>query len=89
MILILSFLSLILLRILTISCDTDQYDSACRALSYAQVVLSNAANKFPSHLFSKEIESTANARRPAFVHLAKELAVLSTNLPAGIWLRGE
>lgn len=43
---------------------------------------------FRSH-YAKEIQQSASSKRPhgSFVHLAKELAVLSTSLPPGIWIR--
>jgi baculoviral IAP repeat-containing protein 6 len=45
-----------------------------------------------SHLYSyynNDISATVNSRRGhnSFVHLVKELAVLSTSLPPGIWMR--
>jgi hypothetical protein len=50
--------------------------------------LSNFYNAPRSH-YHRDIDSIANSRRPqhGFTHLAKELAVLSTSLPPGIWLR--
>jgi hypothetical protein len=67
---------------------STHYDNACRSLAYEQIELSveseTGEKSFPSFLFNQEIRSTANMKRPSggFVHLAKELAVLSTNLPA-------
>ncbi|GAA5844601.1 hypothetical protein JCM11251_002239 [Rhodosporidiobolus azoricus] len=51
----------------------EDYATACGKLAY----------------YRRDAESIANHRRShnSFVHLAKELAVLSTSLPPGIWVR--
>ena len=72
---------------------TDDYAAACRALAYDSVDLSSevpgGGKTFLTHYYNKELVATAAAKRPhgGFVGLAKELAVLSTSLPPGIWLR--
>lgn len=72
---------------------SDEYAAACRALAYDSVDLSSevpgGGKTFLSHYYNKDLVSTAAAKRPhgGFVGLAKELAVLSTSLPPGIWLR--
>lgn len=72
-----------------------QYASACRTLAYDSLSLAapttsdTAGLTFPTHYYNKDIVASAASQRPhgGFVHLAKELAVLSTNLPPGIFLR--
>ncbi|GAA5879634.1 hypothetical protein JCM1840_000594 [Sporobolomyces johnsonii] len=69
------------------------YVKACAALAYQTVELSvdspEGGKTFPTHHYKRDIDGTTSSRRPhnSFVHLAKELAVLSTSLPPGIWLR--
>ncbi|GAA5932431.1 hypothetical protein JCM1841_000579 [Sporobolomyces salmonicolor] len=69
------------------------YVKACAALAYQTVEMSvdspEGGKTFPTHHYKRDIDDTASSRRPhnSFVHLAKELAVLSTSLPPGIWLR--
>lgn len=73
----------------------SEYSNACRSLAYESVILSTedlsglGGKSFLGHYNHKDLVATANSRRPAggFIHLAKELAILSTNLPPGIWLR--
>ncbi|GAA6007783.1 uncharacterized protein JCM10292_005433 [Rhodotorula paludigena] len=68
---------------------------ACGELAYQTAEIgvdgggSDGGKTFLSHHYHREIASTASSRRPhnSFVHLAKELAVLSTSLPPGIWVR--
>ncbi|GAA5993591.1 hypothetical protein JCM10908_000129 [Rhodotorula pacifica] len=61
-----------------------EYVKACEELAYGAVELD-----VKKHHYTREITESASSRRPhgSFVHLAKELAVLSTSLPAGIWVR--
>ncbi|GAA5877972.1 hypothetical protein JCM3774_004770 [Rhodotorula dairenensis] len=61
-----------------------EYVKACEELAYGAVELD-----VKQHHYSREIAESATSRRPhgSFVHLAKELAVLSTSLPPGIWVR--
>ncbi|KAM0752718.1 hypothetical protein T439DRAFT_323329 [Meredithblackwellia eburnea MCA 4105] len=78
--------------------DQD-YTTACRALAYDSIDLSTPTSSsdpsssngrsFPTHYYSTSINQSASSNRPhgGFVHLAKELAVLSTSLPPGIFLR--
>ncbi|GAA5917479.1 hypothetical protein JCM6882_004895 [Rhodosporidiobolus microsporus] len=73
---------------------TEQdYATACGKLAYDVVEMAvdgpNGGKTFPTHYYRREAEAIANSRRPhnSFVHLAKELAVLSTSLPPGIWVR--
>ncbi|GAA5952038.1 hypothetical protein JCM10213_005346 [Rhodosporidiobolus nylandii] len=69
------------------------YETACDKLAYKVVDMAvdgpSGGKTFPTHYYRRDIEATANHRRPhkGFVHLAKELAVLSTSLPPGIWVR--
>ncbi|GAA5980097.1 hypothetical protein JCM11641_006915 [Rhodosporidiobolus odoratus] len=71
------------------------YENACGKLAYETVELGVEAvgekggRVFPTHHYKAEIEAISSHRRPhnSFVHLAKELAVLSTSLPPGIWVR--
>ncbi|GAA5871136.1 hypothetical protein JCM8547_001468 [Rhodosporidiobolus lusitaniae] len=71
----------------------NDYETACGKLAYDVVEMSvdaaGGGKTFPSHHYHCEIAQSANARRShaSFVHLAKELAVLSTSLPPGIWVR--
>ncbi|GAA5912884.1 hypothetical protein JCM8208_002072 [Rhodotorula glutinis] len=73
----------------------DDYDKACIELAYDNVELGTAASgsdggkKFPTHHYHKEISAIDSSRRShdSFVHVARELAVLSTSLPPGIWVR--
>lgn len=75
----------------------DDYAKACRKLAYEQVQLSvdptppNTGPTYPTHSYEKELRDSAKSQRTqgGFMHLAKELAVLSTNLPPGIWLRAD
>ncbi|BGP43102.1 hypothetical protein JCM10449v2_007126 [Rhodotorula kratochvilovae] len=72
-----------------------EYEKACEDLAYATVELgadaggADGGKTFPSHRYNRDITAIATSRRPhnSFVHLAKELAVLSTSLPPGIWVR--
>ncbi|KAK4700304.1 hypothetical protein P7C70_g5944, partial [Phenoliferia sp. Uapishka_3] len=72
-----------------------QYSAACRTLAYDSISLAAASTSstsglsFPTHYYNKDIIASAASQRPhgGFVHLAKELAVLSTSLPPGIFLR--
>ena len=72
--------------------DRDDYPSFCRLHSYSQDISlsANTAGKITyNHAYAKEITAIANSRRGnvGFVHLVKELAVLSTSLPSGIFVR--
>ena len=73
--------------------SADDYASFCRLHSYSQDVSLSATTDdkitWPTHKYAKEITSIAQSRRGnvAFVHLVKELAVLSTSLPSGIFVR--
>ncbi|TNY17926.1 hypothetical protein DMC30DRAFT_419335 [Rhodotorula diobovata] len=69
----------------------DEYDKACAELAYANVELGAAvegSDGGKTH-YIRDIAAIDSSRRPhkSFVHLAKELAVLSTGLPPGIWVR--
>ncbi|GAA6023489.1 hypothetical protein JCM10207_006215 [Rhodosporidiobolus poonsookiae] len=73
--------------------DAD-YERACAKLAYGTVEMGVEMGEgkgvtFPTHYYRRDIESSASSRRShaSFVHLAKELAVLSTSLPPGIWVR--
>ncbi|EMS18111.1 baculoviral IAP repeat-containing protein 6 (apollon) [Rhodotorula toruloides NP11] len=67
------------------------YVKACEALAYDSVNLAIVNDKgeitYPNHYYNRDILASANSRRTNFAHLAKELAVLSTSLPPGIWVR--
>ncbi|BGP11044.1 hypothetical protein JCM10049v2_006943 [Rhodotorula toruloides] len=67
------------------------YFKACEALAYDSVNLAIENDKgeitYPNHYYNRDILASANSRRTNFAHLAKELAVLSTSLPPGIWVR--
>ncbi|PRQ72346.1 hypothetical protein AAT19DRAFT_9685 [Rhodotorula toruloides] len=67
------------------------YVKACEALAYDSVNLAIENDKgevtYPNHYYNRDILASANSRRTNFAHLAKELAVLSTSLPPGIWVR--
>ncbi|BGP35026.1 hypothetical protein JCM10296v2_006856 [Rhodotorula toruloides] len=67
------------------------YVKACEALAYDSVNLAIENDKgevtYPTHYYNRDILTSANSRRTNFAHLAKELAVLSTSLPPGIWVR--
>ncbi|GAA5933474.1 hypothetical protein JCM3775_000705 [Rhodotorula graminis] len=67
----------------------DEYDKACAKLAYANFELGTAARTFPSHHYHKEIIAIDSSRRShdSFLALAAGLAVLSTSLPPGIWVR--
>ena len=69
------------------------YASFSRLHSYSQDISLSVDTagtiSYPSHSYAKEIAASVNSRRGnvGFVHLAKELAVLSTSLPSGIFVR--
>ncbi|GAA6043850.1 hypothetical protein JCM8097_007237 [Rhodosporidiobolus ruineniae] len=69
------------------------YVKACQKLAYETIDMSvedaQGGKTFPTHYYHRDILAIASSRRShhSFVHLAKELAVLSTSLPPGIWVR--
>ncbi|GAA5854336.1 hypothetical protein JCM9279_004724 [Rhodotorula babjevae] len=73
----------------------DEYDKVCAELAYDNVELGTATSgsdggkNFQTHHYKTEISAIDSSRRShgSFVHIAKELAVLSTSLPPGIWVR--
>ncbi|KAI0354631.1 hypothetical protein OH77DRAFT_1425701 [Trametes cingulata] len=70
------------------------YARECERLAFQHVSLSRPSSTgsgldYPGYHYVRELEQTANAtRKPkARLHLVKELAVMATSLPPGVWVR--
>ena len=71
-----------------------KYAQECERLAFAYVSLSepmplNQGLNFPNFKYSSSLTQTSSATRNPKdrLHLVKELAVMATSLPAGIWVR--
>ncbi|THV06598.1 hypothetical protein K435DRAFT_711464 [Dendrothele bispora CBS 962.96] len=68
------------------------YSQACEQLAFQHVsigVSDSEGWQYPNYNFANELKSTQNATRSPKdrLHLVKELAVMATSLPPGIWVR--
>ena len=71
--------------------DLDRrYAAECERLAFAYVSLADASGRsYPTYKYGPELQRTANATRNPKdrLHLVKELAVMATSLPPGVWVR--
>lgn len=71
----------------------QKYVTACEQLCFAHAVLSRDAPggglAYPSHALAQELADTAQSTRvpKKRLHLLKELSIMATSLPPGIWVR--
>ncbi|OSD00825.1 hypothetical protein PYCCODRAFT_1478855 [Trametes coccinea BRFM310] len=70
------------------------YASECERLAFKHVSLSRPSTKgmgldYPDYHYAQDLSRTANATRNPKdrLHLVKELAVMATSLPPGVWVR--
>ncbi|CAL1694625.1 unnamed protein product [Somion occarium] len=72
----------------TLHNEQRKYAKACEHLAFKYVSLPNSPS-FPGFHYARELQQTANATRNPKnrLHLIKELAVMATSLPTGIWVR--
>ncbi|KAL7285064.1 hypothetical protein ACG7TL_000155 [Trametes sanguinea] len=70
------------------------YASECELLAFKHVSLSRPSTKgmgldYPDYHYAQDLSRTANATRNPKdrLHLVKELAVMATSLPPGVWVR--
>ncbi|KAI0076050.1 hypothetical protein K474DRAFT_1685012 [Panus rudis PR-1116 ss-1] len=65
-----------------------KYEEDCQRLSFRHVNILHTDSRLRFH-YAREVASTANASRNPKdrLHLIKELAVMATSLPVGIWVR--
>ncbi|KAI0368884.1 hypothetical protein BV20DRAFT_968673 [Pilatotrama ljubarskyi] len=70
------------------------YARECERLAFQHVSLSRPASDgagldYPGYYYARELTQTANATRNPKdrLHLVKELAVMATSLPPGVWVR--
>ncbi|KAH9932071.1 uncharacterized protein BXZ73DRAFT_46887 [Epithele typhae] len=73
---------------------TRAYARECERLAFRHCALSEPAPSgsglaFPNYKYAAELAATANGTRAPRdrLHLAKELAVMATSLPPGVWVR--
>ncbi|KAI1793068.1 hypothetical protein LXA43DRAFT_1127421 [Ganoderma leucocontextum] len=67
-----------------------RYAAECERLAFAYVSLADASGRsYPTFKYGPELMRTANATRNPKdrLHLVKELAVMATSLPPGVWVR--
>ena len=67
-----------------------KYATECERLAFAYVNLADASGcNYPMYKYSPDLVRTANATRNPKdrLHLVKELAVMATSLPPGVWVR--
>ncbi|GAA6009174.1 hypothetical protein JCM11491_005781 [Sporobolomyces phaffii] len=73
--------------------DQGAYAKVCARLAYKCINLADQGSQdgrtFRTHHYHKDIAASASSRRShaSWIHFVKELAVLSTSLPAGIFMR--
>ncbi|KAI9060495.1 hypothetical protein FKP32DRAFT_1577713 [Trametes sanguinea] len=72
----------------------QRYATECERLAFKHVALSRPSAKgigldYPEYYYANELSRTANATRNPKdrLHLVKELAVMATSLPPGVWVR--
>ncbi|KAH9849201.1 hypothetical protein C2E23DRAFT_840286 [Lenzites betulinus] len=69
------------------------YTRECERLAFQHVTLSrpsaNGGLDYPEYMYSRELAQTAQATRNPKdrLHLIKELAMMATSLPPGVWMR--
>ncbi|KAF8665441.1 hypothetical protein AX16_000460 [Volvariella volvacea WC 439] len=66
-----------------------QYSQACEKTAFRYVLLHDDNGQYRDFNFIREIQTTQNSTRNPKdrLHLIKELAVMATSLPPGIWVR--
>lgn len=66
-----------------------RYASECERLAFHHVAFPQADGKYSTFNYGNLLESTASATRNPKdrLHLIKELAIMATSLPPGVWVR--
>lgn len=66
-----------------------RYAQACERLAFQHVAFPQTNGTYTHYAYAKELKSTASATRNPKdrLRLVKELAVMATSLPPGVWVR--
>lgn len=66
-----------------------KYAQECERLAFQHIALPQVGGAYTSYAYTKDLKSTANATRNPKdrLHLIRELAVMATSLPPGVWVR--
>lgn len=66
-----------------------QYARECERLAFQHILFPEDGGRYTTFNYSNDVQSTARSTRNPKdrLHLIKELAVMATSLPLGVWVR--